>query len=164
MVSSRSQHSIPRWNHNEKYYTFFFTNTLEILLRFRAPFPSTLKIDQVMLSLKRGMSTTAFQFLTEALTGTLRAHKGQSVCDSPHLNRMCLKRDEDFYKPEQLFLQKKKVSENSFFLSFSSWRCGNQGCRDDSKCGIGCFDEVTPLFTVINRLDGGDLFGPAFLR
>lgn len=108
------------------------------------------------------MSTVAVQFLTEALTGTMGAHKGQSVRDPPHPNRICLKKDEDFCKPGLLFFCK-NVSKDTFFFSFSSWTCGNQGCGDDSKCGIVWFDEVTPLFTLINRLDGCDLSGLGFL-
>lgn len=46
-----------------------------------------------------------------------------------------------------------------FSFPFSSWMCGNQGCSDDSECGIIWSNQVAPLFTLIDHLDGGDLFG-----
>lgn len=47
--------------------------------------------DELEMRHKTGMSTVAIQFLTEALTGTLGAHKGQSVRDPLHPNRDVLK-------------------------------------------------------------------------
>lgn len=60
--------------------------------------------DEFKMSYMTGMSAAAIQILTEASTGTLRAHKSQSVRDPPHPNRICLKKDEDFCKTDLLLL------------------------------------------------------------
>lgn len=60
--------------------------------------------ESIPIQTKNKTSDAVVRFLTEALTGTPRAREGQSVRDSPHPNRMCLKKDEDSYKPEPRFL------------------------------------------------------------
>lgn len=71
----------------------------------------------IQIRYKTGMSTVAVQFLTEALTGTMGAHKGQSVRDPPDPNRIRLKKDEDFCKPGLLFSVKMCQRTHFSFLS-----------------------------------------------
>lgn len=61
------------------------------------------------ITYQTGMSTLSMQLLTEALMGTMGAHKGQNVPDPPHPNRICLKKDEDFCKTGVRFFSVKRV-------------------------------------------------------